>query len=120
MSAEKKGVVVVGSINMDLVAYAPRIPVEGETITGSNFQTHSGGKGANQAVAAARLGAKVSLIGRLGDDAFGVQLKQHLEAAGVNVDGVAVSPGHVGGGDDRGVGCGGELYCDHRRGRMRC
>ncbi len=92
MSAEKKGVVVVGSLNMDLVAYTARIPVEGETVIGSNFQTHPGGKGANQAVAVARLGYPVSLIGRLGDDAFGAQLREHLQAAGVDVLAVATSP----------------------------
>jgi ribokinase len=92
MLAEKKGVVVVGSINMDLVAYAERIPVEGETIIGSNFQTHPGGKGANQAAAVARLGYPVAMIGRIGNDAFGVQLKECLQSAGVDVSGVATSP----------------------------
>lgn len=92
MSADKRTAVVVGSINMNLVAYAKRIPVEGETIIGTNFQTHPGGKGANQAAAAARLGATVSLIGRLGDDAFGTLLKQHLEDARV----IATSPGTSG------------------------
>jgi ribokinase len=91
MSAQKKGVVVVGSINMDLVAYAERIPVEGETVTGSAFQTHPGGKGANQAVAVARLGYPVSMIGRLGEDAFGRELRDHLQSAGVDVTGVATS-----------------------------
>jgi ribokinase len=90
-SSVKKGVVVVGSINMDLVAYAERIPVEGETVTGSNFQIHPGGKGANQAVAVARLGYPVAMIGRIGDDAFGVQLREHLQSAGVDVTGVATS-----------------------------
>ncbi len=96
MATEKRGVVVVGSINMDLVAYTRRIPVEGETVIGSRFQTHPGGKGANQAVAAARLGAEVRLIGRLGEDAFGAQLKQHLEEAGVDISGVTTSPGSSG------------------------
>jgi ribokinase len=91
MSVEKKGVVVVGSINMDFVAYSARIPTEGETVIGTAFQTHHGGKGANQAVAVARLEFPVAVIGRIGDDAFGAQLKEHLEDAGVNVDGVSTS-----------------------------
>ena len=91
MSEEKKGVVVVGSINMDLVAYTKRIPAEGETVIGSDFQTHPGGKGANQAVAVARLGLPVAMIGRLGNDAFGMQLREHLQSEGVDVTGVATS-----------------------------
>lgn len=76
--------VVVGSLNMDLVARAPRIPAPGETILGSNFHTMPGGKGANQAVAAARLGAQVSMVGRVGTDAFGRSLLDNLAAAGVD------------------------------------
>ena len=91
MQDQKKRIVVVGSINMDLVAYAQRIPREGETITGSDFQMHPGGKGANQAVATARLGWPVAMIGRVGDDAFGAQLKGHLKSEGVDVSGVAIS-----------------------------
>jgi ribokinase len=71
----KKPIVVVGSINVDLVATAEYIPAPGETISGSSFQIHSGGKGANQAVAIARLGYPVSLIGCIGEDAFGTQLR---------------------------------------------
>ncbi len=73
-------VVVVGSLNMDLVARAPRIPAPGETLLGGEFRTVPGGKGANQAVAAARLGARVSMVGRLGDDDFATQLLANLEA----------------------------------------
>jgi ribokinase len=91
MSVEKRGVVVVGSINMDLVAYTARIPTKGETVMGTAFQTHPGGKGANQAVAVARLGFPVAMIGRIGDDAFGAQLRGHLEDDGVNVEGVSTS-----------------------------
>jgi ribokinase len=76
-------IVVAGSLNMDLVAYAPRIPQPGETVIAGAFQTTPGGKGANQAVAAARLGAAVSMIGKTGTDAFGQELRQSLEAAGV-------------------------------------
>ena len=77
-------IVIVGSINMDLVARMNRLPKPGETVTGESFQTISGGKGANQAVAAARLGAQVSMIGRLGDDSFGVTLRKNLNSAGVD------------------------------------
>lgn len=78
-------VVVVGSINMDLVTLAARFVGPGETILGERFVTVHGGKGANQAVAAARLGAEVSLIGALGDDAFGDQLHDGLTREGVNL-----------------------------------
>jgi ribokinase len=96
MHTGKAPVVVVGSINIDLVANTDRIPVEGETVLGSDFQIHPGGKGANQAVAVARLGYPVSMIGRLGDDAFGAQLRAHLESAGVDVAGVTTTPGTSG------------------------
>jgi len=80
----KKNVVIVGSINLDLVSAAPKIPLKGETLIGTSFASFPGGKGANQAVAAARLGTRVSMIGKLGDDAFGAQLRANLESAGVN------------------------------------
>jgi ribokinase len=96
MFAGKKPVVVVGSINIDLVANTEKIPVEGETVLGKSFRIHLGGKGANQAVAVARLGYPVCMVGRLGDDSFGAQLKAHLESAGVDVAGVAISPGTSG------------------------
>jgi ribokinase len=96
MQTNKAPVVVVGSINIDLVANTDRIPVEGETILGRDFQIHPGGKGANQAVAVARLGHPVSMIGRLGDDAFGAQLKAHLRSSGVDVAGVTTTPGTSG------------------------
>ncbi len=69
---------------MDLVARMDRLPKPGETVSGETFQTISGGKGANQAVAAARLGARVSMIGRIGDDSFGVILRKNLNSAGVD------------------------------------
>ena len=78
-------IVVVGSLNMDLVVEVPAIPLPGETVLGKNFATFPGGKGANQAVAAARLGAQVSLIGRVGQDAFGDQLLASAQADGINV-----------------------------------
>jgi ribokinase len=96
MSAGKKPIAVVGSINIDLVANTEQIPVEGETVLGRSFHIHPGGKGANQAVAIARLGYPVRLIGRLGDDAFGTQLRSHLEHAGVDIAGVATTPGSSG------------------------
>jgi ribokinase len=92
----QKPIVVVGSINTDLVSTARRIPAVGETVVGTDFQVHPGGKGANQAVAIARLGYPVQLIGRLGDDEFGSQLRSHLESAGVNISGVATSEGTSG------------------------
>jgi len=96
MQAGKKPVVVVGSINIDLVANTERIPVEGETVLGSDFQIHPGGKGANQAVAVARLGYPVAMVGRIGDDSFGLQLRRHLEDANVDVSAVATTPGTSG------------------------
>jgi ribokinase len=87
----RKPIVVVGSINMDLVARAGRIPVTGETVQGTEFQTHPGGKGANQAVAVARLGYPVSMIGRLGGDAFGVELREHLRGSGIDVSAVGTA-----------------------------
>jgi ribokinase len=84
--------VVVGSINLDLVSVAPRIPLRGETLTATSFGTFPGGKGANQAVAAARLGTSVSMIGRLGNDAFGNELRTNLQSAGVDVAAVDVVP----------------------------
>lgn len=96
MEGAKKSIVVVGSINIDLVANTPRIPLAGETILGHDFQTHHGGKGANQAVAVGRLGYPVSMIGRVGDDAFGTELRAGLESAGVDTAGVATSPGASG------------------------
>ena len=71
-------VVVIGSLNMDLVTRAPRLPRGGETLIGESFATVSGGKGANQAVAAARLGAQVSMVGCVGNDAYGEALRGAL------------------------------------------
>lgn len=77
-------ITVVGSLNMDLVVRAPRIPRPGETILGGEFRTAPGGKGANQAVAAARLGGQVSMVGRVGSDAFAQSLLDGLTADGVD------------------------------------
>jgi ribokinase len=85
--AQKK-IVVVGSINLDLVTSVARLPTVGETLTGQQFATYSGGKGANQAVCVARLGGNVSMVGRLGEDPFAVELRENLQAAGVQTDSV--------------------------------
>lgn len=77
-------IVVVGSLNMDLVVRTSRMPKPGETVLGSGFTMAPGGKGANQAVAAARLGGRVSMIGRVGRDSFGESLLGHLETDGVD------------------------------------
>jgi ribokinase len=83
-------IAVFGSINMDLVARTPRLPAAGETITGHTFQTIPGGKGANQAVACARLGVDTYMVGRVGGDVFGTRLKIELENAGVDHANVAI------------------------------
>lgn len=70
--------VVVGSLNMDLVVQSPRLPTPGETLLGGPFATFPGGKGLNQAIAAARLGARVTMVGALGSDAFGAALRTRL------------------------------------------
>lgn len=75
---------VVGSLNMDLIALSPRIPQPGETIIGKRFHTAPGGKGANQAVAAANLGAQVFMVGSVGEDAFADSLLENLASAGVD------------------------------------
>jgi ribokinase len=82
-------ILVIGSINMDLVVRTPRLPGAGETILGTRFQTVPGGKGANQAVAASRLGGQVYFVGRVGDDDFGHDLIDGLVAAGVRTEHVA-------------------------------
>ena len=86
-------VVVLGGINIDLVTVAERFPQAGETVVGSRFLTYPGGKGANQAVAASRMGAATAMVGKVGDDMFGPQLIDSLAASGVDVSRVAVEPG---------------------------
>ncbi|MCL4426132.1 MAG: PfkB family carbohydrate kinase, partial [Firmicutes bacterium] len=81
-------VLVVGSLNMDLVAQVKEPLVMGRTVTAEGFAMVPGGKGANQAVAAARLGARVSLVGRVGTDAFGRTLLQSVGEAGVKSEGI--------------------------------
>ena len=92
-SAAKAEVVVVGSLNLDLIVQAPRLPRPGETLIGSDFATDEGGKGANQAVAAARMGARVAMIGRVGRDAHGERLRAALQREGVDDGGVGADAG---------------------------
>src|SRR5471030_1129895 len=89
-------VVVIGSLNMDLVTRAPRLPRGGETLIGQSFTTVSGGKGANQAVAAARLGAKVSMVGCVGTDAYCQELRVALLAERIYFQAVSIVDGASG------------------------
>lgn len=89
----RKLIVVVGSINLDLVARSKRIPLAGETVTGNSLQTFFGGKGANQAVGVARLGYPVAMIGRVGEDEYGEHLRRGLSDAGVDARAVRSAPG---------------------------
>jgi ribokinase len=88
---KKPRITVLGSLNMDLVTVTEIMPQQGETITGQAFSTFPGGKGANQAVAAARLGAEVNMLGKVGNDLFGKKLKEILTQENVNVDFVDVT-----------------------------
>lgn len=85
-------IAVVGSLNMDLVARSPRIPAPGETIIGHGWHAVPGGKGANQAIAAARLGAKVAMIGRVGTDSFAQALLDTLQINGVDHRHITADP----------------------------
>ncbi|MEV0618645.1 ribokinase [Nonomuraea sp. NPDC050404] len=87
---------VFGSANMDLVAFVSQAPKRGETVTGHRFRTVPGGKGANQAIAAARAGGEVKFLGAVGDDAFGTEMRATLEQAGVDVHGLRQVPGPSG------------------------
>jgi ribokinase len=86
-------IVVVGSLNMDLVVQVARLPRPGETVSAKTFAQLPGGKGANQAVAAARLGADVAMLGRVRDDALGRQLIESLAGCGVETGCIAIAPG---------------------------
>ena len=85
-------VVVVGGINLDIVMRVPRIPRPGETVHGGRIGRYPGGKGSNQAVAAARAGAAVAMVGAVGQDEAGKELVASLHAAGVDTDHVALTP----------------------------
>ena len=78
-------ILVVGGININLITSTDLIPEPGQTVTGNNLNITPGGKGANQAVGASRMGARVSLIGRIGDDQYGEQLLANLLAEGIDV-----------------------------------
>src|SRR5690349_20033664 len=86
-------ILVVGSLNADLVVQAPRFPQPGETISGNDLQIIPGGKGANQAVAAARQGASVSMVGRVGNDSFGPELIKNLKRNNIDTSGVHLDVG---------------------------
>lgn len=82
---------------MDLVTFAPRFPRPGETVVGNSFLTYTGGKGANQAVAVSRMGARSAMVGRVGGDIFGPQLLDGLATAGVDITGVGINPNEMSG-----------------------
>lgn len=86
-------VLVIGSANLDLVANTPRLPKPGETVLGSHFAEHPGGKGLNQAVAAARAGASVAFVATVGDDDAGATLRSVAERDGIDVSGMVTAPG---------------------------
>ena len=90
--ADKPTILVVGSINMDLAVRAPRMPAPGETVLGDSFVCSPGGKGANQAVAAARLGGACRFVGRVGDDDFGKALLAAMKAEGIDCSRLMVTP----------------------------
>ena len=96
MSSAPKPIVVVGSVTMDMVTLTPQIPRIGQTVIGSSFSTTPGGKGANQAVAAARLGYPVQFVGKVGDDVYGPQLIENLSRAGVDTSSMTTAPGSSG------------------------
>jgi ribokinase len=89
-------IVIAGSANMDLVGLATRLPLPGETVLGDDFVMTPGGKGANQAIAAARAGGRTVFLGAIGSDAFGVTINARLTAAGVDTSGVRTSYGSSG------------------------
>jgi ribokinase len=84
-------VCVIGSINMDMVTITDKVPAQGETVLGGTFETYPGGKGANQAIAAARLGAIVSLVGVIGEDPYGEMLLENFKSENVNVKTIKVN-----------------------------
>uniref|UniRef100_A0A182PZV3 Ribokinase n=1 Tax=Anopheles farauti TaxID=69004 RepID=A0A182PZV3_9DIPT len=86
-------VLVFGSCIVDFISYVPRLPKIGETLHGTKFATGNGGKGANQCVAAARLGSRTAMIGKLGEDPWGIAYRKTLASEGVNVDQVYIVPG---------------------------
>src|SRR5437868_5002484 len=88
-------VLIVGSINVDLVVRAASLPARAETVSGGTFARYQGGKGANQAVAASRLGAHIVMVGAVGDDEFGRSAVDDLRAEGVDVSRIAMLSGQA-------------------------
>ena len=88
-----KSICVIGSLNIDLVATVERFPRPGETITGKYFATYTGGKGANQAIAAGRLGADVEMVGKVGDDFYGKKYLKVLDDNGVKTGCINIETG---------------------------
>jgi ribokinase len=85
-------IAILGSLHLDILVHAPGRPIKGETLPGSAWGYKAGGKGTNQAVAAAQFGARVSMVGRVGNDDFGKRLLNHLKAAGVDAEHVHIDP----------------------------
>jgi ribokinase len=96
MSDTRKPIVIVGSITMDLVTRTPRIPAIGQTLIGTGFETTPGGKGANQAVAAARLSYPVAMVAKVGDDTYGPALIENLKRVGVETAAMSQAAGSSG------------------------
>jgi ribokinase len=96
LNTSRKPIVVVGSVTMDMVTLTPQIPRIGQTVIGTGFGTTPGGKGANQAVAAARLGYPVQMVGKVGDDVYGPTLRNNLAGAGVATESIEAAPGPSG------------------------
>lgn len=94
--SEPSSIYVIGSLNADLVQNVPRLPKGGETLRGDSLRTFAGGKGGNQAFAAARMGGRVSMIGQVGNDSFGSLLVESLQSAGVNTEHVVTVEGSSG------------------------
>ena len=84
--------IILGSVNADHVLQVPSFPRPGETLHGHNYQVIAGGKGANQAVAAAHLKANIGFIAYVGDDSFGINIKESLKMAGMDISGIKVAP----------------------------
>ena len=94
---KKPKILVVGSFMMDLIVSTGRFPNSGETVIGKSFNTASGGKGANQAVQAARLGADVTMVGKVGDDGFGREMTASVAASGIHTQHILADPDHASG-----------------------
>ena len=89
---DQKDILVIGSLNTDMVIRTEHIPVSGETILGEDFFINTGGEGANQAVAASRLGGRVSFIGKVGKDVFGERCIKALRGEGIDTGSVGIAP----------------------------